>query len=269
MRRASTCLALLGLAVLGLSATASAAPTITLKAKAVPIPGIPHTRRHSRRRRRNQGRIHDLGDRIRRLPAAADRGQVLRAVRREAAPAGIRHVRAGSDRKSGPGPCPKSVDRGPEGQRERRRELRHRTRCRDGVGAAVLRSRRQLGVLRGRHDAGVDRNPLEGPCRQSSPPFGPTVLAEVPLVESVPGALDASTKEINVTVGAALQAGQEDDFLHHGAEEVPEGRLPAEDRDGIRERQQSQGTGRKGRSHVQGAVPQEVAQSGGVMSSGT
>ena len=43
MRRASTCLAVLGLAVLGLSATASAAPTITLKAEAVPIPGFPHT----------------------------------------------------------------------------------------------------------------------------------------------------------------------------------------------------------------------------------
>ncbi|HEY5045740.1 MAG TPA: hypothetical protein VII53_07770 [Solirubrobacteraceae bacterium] len=43
MRRISTCLALLGLAVLGLSATASAAPTVTLKAKAVPIPGFPGT----------------------------------------------------------------------------------------------------------------------------------------------------------------------------------------------------------------------------------
>src|SRR6202142_4272768 len=44
MRRISAYLAvLLGLAVLGLSATASAAPTVTLKAKAVPIPGFPHT----------------------------------------------------------------------------------------------------------------------------------------------------------------------------------------------------------------------------------
>ncbi len=39
MRRASTCLALLGsLAVFGLPAAASAAPTVTFKAKAVPIP---------------------------------------------------------------------------------------------------------------------------------------------------------------------------------------------------------------------------------------
>ena len=48
MRRASTCLALLGsLAVLGLPAAASAAPTVTFKSKAVPIPAgrreFPHT----------------------------------------------------------------------------------------------------------------------------------------------------------------------------------------------------------------------------------
>jgi len=43
MRRASTCLALLGLAVLGLPVVASAAPVVTLKEKAVPIPGFPHT----------------------------------------------------------------------------------------------------------------------------------------------------------------------------------------------------------------------------------
>jgi len=43
LRRASTCLAVLCLAVLGLSATASAAPTVTFKTKALPIPGFPGT----------------------------------------------------------------------------------------------------------------------------------------------------------------------------------------------------------------------------------
>jgi hypothetical protein len=43
MRRASTCLALLGLAILGSPVAASAAPVVTLKATAVPIPGFPHT----------------------------------------------------------------------------------------------------------------------------------------------------------------------------------------------------------------------------------
>src|SRR5213080_4039649 len=43
MRRASICVALFGLALLGLAGTASATPTVTLKAEAVPIKGFPHT----------------------------------------------------------------------------------------------------------------------------------------------------------------------------------------------------------------------------------
>jgi hypothetical protein len=43
MRRASTCVAVLGLAVLSLASVASAAPKVTFKAKAVPIKNFPHT----------------------------------------------------------------------------------------------------------------------------------------------------------------------------------------------------------------------------------
>ncbi len=43
MRRASTCVAVLGLAMLALTSAASAAPTVTFKATAVPIKGFPHT----------------------------------------------------------------------------------------------------------------------------------------------------------------------------------------------------------------------------------
>ncbi len=43
MRRASTCLAVLGLAALSLPAAAAAAPTVTFKATAIPIPGFKGT----------------------------------------------------------------------------------------------------------------------------------------------------------------------------------------------------------------------------------
>jgi len=43
MRRASTCVAVIGMAFMALAGVASAAPTVTLKAKAIPIPGFPHT----------------------------------------------------------------------------------------------------------------------------------------------------------------------------------------------------------------------------------
>jgi hypothetical protein len=43
MRRASTCVAILGLALPALPGVASARPTVSFKAEAVPIPGFPHT----------------------------------------------------------------------------------------------------------------------------------------------------------------------------------------------------------------------------------
>jgi hypothetical protein len=43
MRRASTCLAVLSLGILSLPGAASAAPTVTFKLTAIPIPGYPHT----------------------------------------------------------------------------------------------------------------------------------------------------------------------------------------------------------------------------------
>src|ERR1700692_1644520 len=43
MRRASSCMAVLALALMALPAVASALPTVTFKAKAVPIAGFPHT----------------------------------------------------------------------------------------------------------------------------------------------------------------------------------------------------------------------------------
>src|SRR5882724_4585865 len=43
MRRASICVAVLGLALLAIPSAALAVPTVTFKAKAVPIKGFPHT----------------------------------------------------------------------------------------------------------------------------------------------------------------------------------------------------------------------------------
>jgi hypothetical protein len=43
LRRASLCIALIGALALGVTGVASAAPTVTLVEKAIPIPGFPHT----------------------------------------------------------------------------------------------------------------------------------------------------------------------------------------------------------------------------------
>ncbi len=43
---------------------------------------------------------------------------------------------------------------------------------------------------------------------KASPPFGMVFTGEVPLVESVPGALDASVEQVKVKVGAAFEQGK-------------------------------------------------------------
>ncbi len=119
MRRASTCLALLGsLAVLGLPAVASAAaPTATFKAKAVPIPkpggGLPRHGQHPRRRRGAAGRIRDHGTGYGATPQnpaadpAARRRQLLPAGRREDQLERVRHVLGSSARRTRrPTGCP-------------------------------------------------------------------------------------------------------------------------------------------------------------------
>ena len=109
MRRISTCLAVLGLAVLGLSATASAAPTITFKAKAVPIPGFPHTGNILGAGAAVQTRIHDLRDRIRWLPAAAHRGHRLVPAGVKLHPQGFATCARKRDQGKGPQRVPEEI----------------------------------------------------------------------------------------------------------------------------------------------------------------
>jgi hypothetical protein len=59
-----------------------------------------------------------------------------------------------------------------------------------------------------------------------APPFGQEFVAEVPLIESVPGALDASAKEINVTVGAASKQGKMTSYYLVVPKKCPPGGFP-------------------------------------------
>ncbi len=92
MRRASTCLAVLGLALLALAGTASAAPTVTFKAKAVPIPGFPHTGNIFGAGAAVEAEFHISGTEYGGYSAAADRGQRLPAQGREDPPVRLPHL---------------------------------------------------------------------------------------------------------------------------------------------------------------------------------
>ena len=148
MRRISTCLAVLGLAVIGPVGLGVGGADDHAQSGGRADPRLPAHGQHPRRGRRAADRIHDLGDRIRRLPAAADRGQVLLAPQardctRRASPPARRAV----IETKGPSACPKASQAGPKGEAQRHRQLRHRTRAervrrcsRSSPPAAVWRS---------------------------------------------------------------------------------------------------------------------------------
>jgi hypothetical protein len=222
MRRASTCLALLGsLAVLGLPAAASAAPTVTFKAKAVPIP------------KPGGGTYPGTGN-ILNAGAALEANFVLTGSGYGATPAnpagGIPplaavnfYLPAGAKiNSSGFSTCSESIlkNTGPSG-------------CSKGSVASPK------GNALGEVTFGTERVPEEaslqaffGPNKSlyfyvdgSSPvslefvstgtyvnsgvaPYGLELKSTVPAIATVPGAPLASTKNINIKVGAAIKKGK-------------------------------------------------------------
>jgi hypothetical protein len=226
MRRITTCLAVLGLAVLGLSASASAAPTITMKAVAVPIPGFPHT-----------GNILGAGAALKTeytisgteyggFPPPLIGVKFYGPASAKLHPQGFATCAQSVIETSGTGPCPKASKAGPVGH-----------------GSGVV----SFGTERVEETATIEpffapgggleffadgHSPVsiellsKGKVVSSSPPFGPTVEAEVPLIESVPGALDGSVKQIEVQVGAAYKKGKKTTYYITVPKKCPKGGFP-------------------------------------------
>jgi len=226
MRRISTCLAVLGLAVLGLSATASAAPTVTLKAKAVPIPGFPHTGNILGAGTALKAEYTISGTEYGGFPAPLVGVKFYGPASAKLHPQGFATCAPSVIETSGPGPCPKSSKAGPVGSAS-------------GVvsfGAERVEETATVepffapgGGLEffGRGVSPVSIEVLsKGKVVNSSPPFGPTVLAEVPIIESVPGALDASIKLIDVQVGAAYKKGKKTVYYITVPKKCPKGGFP-------------------------------------------
>jgi len=226
MRRASTCLALLGLAVLGLSATASAAPTITFKGEAVPIPGVPHSGDILGAPTAFKTEYTISGTEYGGFPPPLVGVKFYGPSGAKLHPQGFGTCEPAVIEKSGPGPCPKTSIAGPKGSAS------------GVVSFGTERVSETVSVqpffapggnlefyVQGTSPVSIEIL-SKGKVVSASPPFGPTVEAEVPVIESVPGALDASAKEINVTVGAAHKQGKKTISYLTVPKKCPKGGFP-------------------------------------------
>jgi hypothetical protein len=210
MRRASTCLALLGLAVLGLSATASATPTVTLVAKPVPIPGFPGTGdklgagaavevKYTMKGTESTGGVVSQLTHVNfYLPA----GTKLH-------PQGFVTCKPETLENIGPSGCPKKSQASPIGSAG----------VVDPIGGEDVRENATVqgffapgGGLEFYANAA---SPISaqliastGNFTTASAPFGPEFTGEVKLIDSVPGAPPVSTESINLKVGSAYKQGK-------------------------------------------------------------
>jgi hypothetical protein len=209
MRRASTCLAVLGLAVLALSGTASAAPTVTLKAKAVPIPGFPHTGNILGAGAAVESEFTIKGNEYGGFPPPLMGVKVF-------LPAGVKLHTSGFptcpqsiiERKE-PEHCPKKSSAGPPGHAN---------------GFVVFGTERvpETVSVEGFYGAGGGLNfvvlghtPASIEIVSSGHytnlngggGFGPEAIVSVPLIATVPGAAFASTEKIVTKLGSAIKKG--------------------------------------------------------------
>lgn len=228
MRRASTCLALLGLAVLSLTGVAAAAPTVSLVAKAVPIPGFPGT-----------GNILGAG-------AAVEAKYTIKGTESTGGvPSQITHVNfflpagakinqtgfvtcpTGTLENIGPSGCPKKSQASPIGTAG----------VVDPIGGELVKENATLQAFF-RPGGGLQfyanaASPIsaqllvaKGPIMNAKAPYGPELNAAVELVQSVPGAPPVSTESINIKVGAAYKKGKKTISYGTLPKKCPKGGFP-------------------------------------------
>jgi hypothetical protein len=211
MRRASTCLAVLGIAVLGLSASAlAAAPTVTFKVKAVPLSGFPGT-----------GNILGAGAAVQAeytitgseypggFPAPligvnfySPAGAKLNSAPFVTCPLSTLEGNAG------PEGCPKKSQASPVGVAGVANEIGGTPVTENATLQAFFASGGGLNFYVNGSSPISAQIVAKGRFVTAAAPFGPKLITEVPLVDALPGAPDVSTTSINIKVGAAVKKGK-------------------------------------------------------------
>jgi hypothetical protein len=226
LRRTSICLAALGLAVLGLSAAAAAAPTITFRTTALPIPGFPGTGDFLGAGAVIQGEGTVSGTEYGGFPPPLTEIRFYAPAGAKLDLQGFATCAPSVLEKSGPESCPKSSLAGPRGsvtgvvsfggeRVEERASLQPFFAPGDSLAFFVDGTTPvSLEVLATAH------------FTTATPPFGLELTGAVLLIETVPGAPDASFESGVIRVGAAHRRGRKTISYITLPKQCPKGGLP-------------------------------------------
>ncbi len=209
LRRPSTYLAMLGLIVLGLPTAAPAAPTITsLKIEAIPIPGFPGTGNILGAGTTLEGKVKISGTEYGGFPSPLTGISFYAPGGAKLHPQGFATCSPSVIEQSGPKLCPKRSIAGPAG---------HAVGVVSFGGERVPETASVQPFFAPNNKLvvfvdGTTPTLLEilatGHVVSSSFPYGFGFIGEVPLIETVPGAPDASFEEGTVGLGAAYRQGK-------------------------------------------------------------
>jgi hypothetical protein len=211
MRRAHTCLAMVGLALLALAGTAAAAPKVTLKAEAVPIPGFPHTGLIYGAGTAVKAEFKITGTEYENSPPPLKGVTFYLPTGTKLHPAGFPTCPKADLEPAGVGPsaCPKGSAAGPVGEAEGfvtlggervKEKATIESFYAEGGGLEFFTAGHtpvSLEILSTGHYRSLG----------GGGGFGPVFVAEVPLVPSLPGAPFVSVETIKVKAGSAIKKG--------------------------------------------------------------
>jgi hypothetical protein len=228
LRRASLCIALIGALALGVTGVASAAPTLTLVSKAVPIPGWPHTGNFLGAGAADEFNVTIHGteaqggvpSQVIGVKTWLPKGTVLH-------PAGFTTCSPSVLENVGPSGCPKKSQASPVGS----------VKAVDPIGGELVR---EEGTLQGFFAPGGqlqfynnDAAPISaqlivstGHYITAGAPYGPEFVAPVKLVDSVPGAPPVSSEGFNIKVGAAYKSHGKTVYYGRVPKTCPKGGFP-------------------------------------------
>ena len=225
-RRALICLALLGLAVLTPAAVAPAAPAVSFKARAVPIPGFRHTGNILGAGAALQVEYKIRGAEYGGFPPPLVGVSFYTPAGTRVHPRGFVSCSPASLLNEGPAACPRRsrvtiagkalgvVSLGQERVQE---------------NASIQAFFAPAGALQF-YTSGSSPVSLEflSPSRvvAAKRPYAQKFITTVPLIETVPGAPDASTLSIDVKIGSAFRRGNRVTYYGTVPERCPKGGFP-------------------------------------------
>jgi hypothetical protein len=206
-RRGSACLMPLVLVALVFASGASATPTVTLKARAIPIPGFPGTGNILGAGTEAEIQVTIAGSEYGGFPSPLTGIKVYAPLGLKVTPTGFATCASTVLEVSGAAGCPKQSNAGPQGV---------------GLGIVSFGNERvpEQVVIHEFFAPGGLTFYVEGHTPSSfeflepahwttaPAPYGPELIVEVPLIETVPGGNDASVLSFRVKVGAAYKKGK-------------------------------------------------------------